>query len=128
MEAIYIIYLIISVVASLATALIPSLIKIVKLAKEKDRATTTASSEQAQNAINAEVKKLVENAEVYWAEIDKLLKANKCGTAGSVKKRDVVQALRVFCLENGYAWNNAAMDELIEREVAFTNAVNAKEK
>lgn len=121
-----VLYIILTVVATLVSSIVPSIIKIVTLAKAKNNAQTTASSELAQNAINAEVKRLVENAEVYWAAIDKLLKANNSGTAGGIKKRDVVQALRVFCLERGYAWDDAKMDEAIEREVAFSKVVNAK--
>lgn len=82
---------------------------------------------EAQNAINAEIKKLVENAEVTYEAWDKSLKTSGTGTAGNMKKRDVVMALKTYCLENGFAWNEAEMDRAIEAEVAFTKAVNAKE-
>lgn len=87
----------------------------------------TAKAEQAKNAINAEIKKLVANAEVTYEAWDKSLKASGTGTAGNMKKRDVVMALKTFCLENGFAWNEAEMDKAIEEEVAFTKSVNAKE-
>lgn len=86
-----------------------------------------AKAEQAKNAINAEIKKLVANAEVTFEAWDKSLKASGTGTAGNMKKRDVVMALKTFCLEKGYAWNEAEMNDAIEAEVAFTKAVNAKE-
>ena len=86
-----------------------------------------AKAEQAKNAISAEIKKLVANAEVTFEAWDKSLKASGTGTAGGMKKRDVVMALKTFCLEKGYAWNEAEMNEAIEAEVAFTKAVNAKE-
>ena len=86
-----------------------------------------AKAETAKNEITAEIKKLVANAEVTFDAWDKSLKASGTGTAGSMKKRDVVMALKTFCLEKGYAWNEDAMNEAIEAEVAFTKAVNAKQ-
>lgn len=86
----------------------------------------TAKAAQAKNAINAEIKKLVANAEVTFEAWDKSLKASGTGTAGNMKKRDVVMALKTFCLEKGFAWDEKAMDEAIEAEVAFTKSVNAK--
>ena len=82
---------------------------------------------EAKNAVSAEIKKLVANAEVTFDAWDKSLKASGTGTAGNMKKRDVVMALKTFCLEQGIAWNEAEMDKAIEAEVAFTKAVNAKE-
>ena len=119
-------YIIVSIAATLVTTFVPSIIALVKALKAKNSAQTTASSEQATNAINAEVKRLVQNAEISLEAIDKILKANNSGTAGKMKKRDVVMELKTFCLENGYAWNDAEMNELIEKEVAYTKAVNAK--
>lgn len=84
-----------------------------------------AKAEQAKNAINAEIKKLVAGAEVTFESIDKILKAQN-QSAGSMKKRDVVTNLKTFCLENGYGWDDVAMDKAIEDEVVYTNSVNAK--
>lgn len=86
-----------------------------------------AKAENAKNAISAEIKKLVANAEVTFDAWDKSLKASGTGTAGAMKKRDVIMALKTFCLEKGFAWNEAEMDEAIEAEVAYTKAVNARE-
>ena len=86
-----------------------------------------AKAEQAKNEINAEIKKLVANAEVTFEAWDKSLKASGTGTAGSMKKRDVIMALKTFCLEKGFEWNEAEMDEAIEAEVAYTKSVNAKD-
>ena len=87
----------------------------------------TVKAEKAKNAINAEIKKLVANAEVTFEAWDKSLKASGTGTAGNMKKRDVVMALKTFCLEKGFAWNETEMDKAIEEEVAYTKSVNAKE-
>ena len=117
---------IIAIVATLVTTLVPSIIALCKAIKAKKNATTEADAEKAKNAITAEIKRLVANAEVSFAAIDKMLKQQN-GSAGAMKKRDVVIALKAFCLENGYAWDNAAMDAAIEDEVAFTKTVNAKQ-
>ena len=87
----------------------------------------TAKAETAKNAINAEIKKLVANAEVAYDAWDKSLKATGAGTAGAMKKSFVMMAIKTFCLENGFAWNEEAIDKAIEAEVAYTKTVNAKE-
>jgi hypothetical protein len=115
----------IAVVATLLTTIIPSAIALFKAIKAKRNAQTLAEQEKAKNAIVAEIKRLVENAEVSFKSIDAMLK-QRGESAGSMKKRDVVIALKAFCLENGYAWDDAAMNEAIEAEVAFTKAVNSK--
>lgn len=118
--------IIISIAATLVTTLIPSAIALVKALKAKRNAQTEAASEKAQNAINAEAKKLVAGAEVGLAAIDKLLKANNCGTAGAMKKHDTKRDLKVFCLENGIPWDEEKMDKVIENEIEFSRIVNAK--
>lgn len=85
-----------------------------------------AEAEKARNAINAEIKKLVANAEVTYEAWDKSLKAAGTGTAGSMKKSNVMLALKTFCLENGFAWNETEMNKAVEDEVAYTKTVNAK--
>ena len=117
--------IIISIAATLVTTLIPSVVALWKAIKAKRAAQTEAAAEKAQNAINAEIKRLVAGAEVSFEAIDKLLKAQH-QTAGPMKKRDVVSNLKTFCLENGFGWDDAAMDKAIEDEVAFTKVVNAK--
>lgn len=117
--------IVLSIVATLVGTLIPSIIALVAAIKAKRKATTEAEAEKAKNAIVAETKRLVASAEVSFEAIDQLLKA-KGQTAGSMKKRDVVANLKTFCLENGYGWDEAAMDKAIEDEVAYTNVVNAK--
>ena len=117
--------MIVTVVATLLTSLVPSIIALVNLVKAKKAAQTEAEQERAKNAIAAEIKRLVENAEVSFKSIDALLKQRN-ESAGPMKKRDVVIALKAFCLENGFAWDDAKMNEAIEAEVAFTKAVNAK--
>ncbi len=85
-----------------------------------------AKAEAAKNAIQAEIKKLVAEAEVTYEAWDKSLKSAGTGTAGSMKKNAVVMALKTFCLENGFVWNETEMDKAIEEEVAYTKTVNVK--
>lgn len=119
---------------------IPSILTIIKYVKDKRAAVealATALTEQekaeaearlqaARNAIVAETKRLVAEAEVLYAETNTLLKRNASSSAGGVKKAYVVQALKTFCLENGYSWTSEDIDAAIEAEVAYTKTVNAK--
>ena len=117
--------LIIAIASTRVGTLIPSLIALLGQIKAKHNAKTEAEKAKAENAINAELTRLVANAEVAYAPIDALLKAQH-QSAGSMKKRDVTANIKTFCLENGYAWDDAAMDKAIEDEVAYTKTVNAK--
>ncbi len=119
------IYIIISIVATLVTTLLPSIIALINACKAKHNAKTEAEAEKAKNAINAEIKNLVANAEVSFADIDKILKSQN-RSAGRMKNRDVIVNLKAFCLENGYAWDDEAMKKAVEDEVAYTKTVNAK--
>ena len=85
-----------------------------------------AKAEEAKNAINAEIKKLVANAEETYEAWDKSLKASGSGTAGNMKKSFVMMAIKTFCLENKFTWNEAEIDKAVEAEVAYTKTVNAK--
>lgn len=116
---------IVAIVATLLTSLVPTALALAKAIKAKKTAQTEAEHERAKNAITAEIKRLVQDAEVSFKSIDALLK-QRGESAGQMKKKSVVSDLKAFCLENGYAWDGAAMDEQIEAEVAFTKAVNGK--
>ena len=127
-------------IAWLCVTGIPSILTIVKNVKERRTAVealSTALTEQekaeaearlqaAKNAIAAETKRLVAEAEKTYKEIDAMMKRNNNSTAGSLKKGYVVNALKAFCLEHGYTWNATEMDEAIEAEVAYTKTVNGK--
>lgn len=94
---------------------------------EQERAEAEARAESAKNAIVAETKRLVAEAEATYKEIDAMMKrANPNSSAGGLKKGYVVNALKAFCLENGFAWNATEMDDAIEAEVKYTKTVNAK--
>lgn len=85
-----------------------------------------AKAEAAKNAIHAEIKKLVANAEETYEAWDKSLKASGSGTAGNMKKSFVMMAIKTFCLENKFTWNEEEIDKAVEAEVAYTKTVNAK--
>lgn len=117
--------ILVSVAVTFVTTVVPSAIALLKSIKAKKNAKTEAEKERAKNAIATELKRLVANAEVTFAPIDRLLKAQN-QSAGSMKKRDVVANLKTFCLENGFSWDDETMDKAIEDEVAYTKAVNSK--
>lgn len=91
---------------------------------EAEEAKALAAAEAAKNAINEEIERLVQADETDYAALDELLKTTHKGTAGSIKFRMVLQALHVFCLDNGFAWNEEKMTEAIKNKVAFTKSVN----
>ena len=93
---------------------------------EQERAEAEARAEAAKNAIYAETKRLVAEAEVMYAPTDALHKSNGQGTAGALKKSYVLNALRAFCYENGISFAVAELDKAIEEEVAYTKTVNGK--
>lgn len=105
---------------------IPFIVALVKAIKAKKAAKTEAEKEAAQNAINAQIKALVQTAEVTYKEFDKVLKGQG-SSAGVMKKQFVLTDLKSFCLENGYEWNEETASKAIDEEVAFTKTVNAKE-
>lgn len=105
---------------------IPAALTIIKNIKAYRNAKTDAERATAENAIVAETKRLVAEAEVLYAETNALLKHNASASAGGVKKAYVTQALKTFCLEHGYSWTSEEIDAAIEAEVAYTKTVNAK--
>lgn len=105
---------------------IPATHTIIKNVRAYRNAKTEAERATAENAIVAETKRLVAEAEVLYATTDALLKRDTSTSAGGVKKAYVTQALKTFCLENGYSWTSEDIDAAIEAEVAYTKTVNAK--
>lgn len=105
---------------------IPATLTIIKNVKAYRAAKTEAEKANARNAIVAETKRLVAEAEVMYAPTDALHKSNGQGTAGGLKKSYVLNALRAFCYENGISFAVAELDKAIEEEVAYTKTVNAK--
>jgi hypothetical protein len=105
------------------SASIPFAIKLVKYIKAYKAAKTEAEKAQAANAIYLETKRLVAEAEKTYREIDAMLK-KQGSTAGPLKYGYVINALKAFCLENGYACELTALSDAIKEEVAHTKTVN----
>ena len=103
---------------------IPLIVGVVNSVKAKNRAKTEAEKAQAESAIKDELKALVRGAEQTYSTIDKILKSQG-SSAGKMKKSDVMKALKVFCLENGYSWDEESMSLAVEREVEYTKSVNS---
>lgn len=95
---------------------------------EADEAKALAAAEAAKNAVDKEAERLIVADELDFSDLDGLLQKTDNGTAGSIKFRMVLQALHLFCVDNGIKWNEEDMTELIKNKVAFTKVVNAPTK
>ena len=95
---------------------------------EAEEAKALAAAEAAKNAVGAEAERLIVADELDFSDLDGLLQKTDNGTAGSIKFRMVLQALHLFCVDNGIKWDEEAMTELIKNKVAFTKVVNAPTK
>ena len=110
----------------IATA-IPFVVGLVQNIKAKKIAKTQKEEAEAECAIKDEIKNLVRGAEETFSTIDKILKGQG-SSAGTMKKAEVMKSLKVFCLENGYHWNEDDMSFAVEREVEYTKQVNSTQK
>ena len=117
--------LITAILVFVTSALIPSIIALVNNAKKYKAAKTEKEKAEARAAIGAELKALVQNAELTYKQLDLILK-QQGSSAGPMKKHDVMNALKAFCLENGYEWNEEEASKMLEDEVAYTKTVNSK--
>ena len=95
---------------------------------EADEAKALAAAEAAKNSVDREAERLIVADELDFSDLDGLLQKTENGTAGSIKFRMVLQALHLFCVDNGIKWNEEDMTELIKNKVAFTKVVNAPTK
>lgn len=105
---------------------VPMVIKLIKAIRARKEAQTEAEIAKADAAIMAQIKVLVQSAETAFKQIDGILKQQN-SSAGLLKKREVMNSLKSFCLEKGYAWDEAKMDDAVEAEVKYTKTVNAKD-
>ena len=117
--------LISAILVFVTSALIPSLIGLINNAKKYKAAKTEKEKAEAKNGIVAEIKTLVQGAETTYKQLDLILK-QQGSSAGPMKKRDVMNALKAFCLENGFEWNEEEVSKMVEDEVAYTKTVNSK--
>lgn len=122
-----VIWNIVYAVAGGITTAIPFIIGLVKNVKAKKIAKTQKEEAEAECAIKDEIKNLVRGAEETFSTIDKILKGQG-SSAGTMKKAEVMKSLKVFCLENGYHWNEDDMSFAVEREVEYTKQVNSTQK
>lgn len=79
---------------------------------------------KAKLAVRDEAERLIIADELDFSDLDGLLQKTDNGTAGSIKFRMVLQALHLFCVDNGIKWNEEAMTKLITDMVKFTKSVN----
>lgn len=128
--------IILSFVAGTAIPFIIAIVGKIKEVKAAKKAALEAQDEaalveaqkrkaEAENAIRLEIKKLVQNAEASYKEIDAMLK-QKGSSAGAMKKHSVMSDLKCFYYQHGYDWNEDEANAAVEEEVAYTKTVNAK--
>lgn len=95
----------------------------VKAQTEAEVAKAEADEANAKIAIQAEARRLIGNAETELKDLHEFLKTRQ-GTAGGLKFENTANALKIFCLKNGYNYEDADLESEIKEAVAFTKTVN----
>lgn len=114
------------VLGALCTSIIPLVIKLVAIHKEAKNAKTEAEKEAATNDMLAYVNTLIESAEETYKQVDQLMKNNRLGSMGAVKKDGVMTKLQAYAIENGYPFSADYWANKIDEIVSLTKKVNAK--
>ena len=134
-----IIYLAVLVLGALTSA-IPMIIKWNNARKAKKRAENVlenteneaermkaeADKKTAQLEMLEQANALIQTAETTFSAFDNVLKAQHNGTAGSLKKENVINRLQAFALSKGYEFDAEFWSAKIDEIVAFTKSVNSK--
>lgn len=118
-----IVYIVFGVIAALIS-LIPFVLKFFRSVKNYKNAKTEAEAEKAYNDMFSAAQALIAEAEVAYAGIDGILKAQG-STAGSMKKNLVATQLEAYAINHGYDYNAEFWSEKIDEIVKFTHTVNA---
>lgn len=119
-----------SVLGALCTTIIPLVIKLacaIKKRKLAQAAQSAAEADKLKAEANADmlsfVNGLIEEVEALYAGYDKLCKANG-GSAGPLKKDNVLTKLQAYALEKGYEFSAESWGKTIDDIVAMTRKVN----
>lgn len=123
MNILYIVYVVIGIILALIS-LIPVLLKFVKSVKRYNGAKTEAEAEKAYNDMYSAAQNLIKEAEIAYAGIDGILKAQGT-TAGSMKKNVVATQLEAYAINHGYDYDAEFWSTKIDEIVNFTHSVNA---
>lgn len=130
--------IILPVLAFIVATLVPSIIAIVKKAKDAKaakEAAAAAKTEAERIAAEEEYQKilhelrdtainLVSEAEVAFKDINETLKARTGTGCGALKKKIVLSDIQAACQEKGIEFDKDYWDDEIEKIVAVTKQVN----
>lgn len=115
-----------SIVLGALASGIPILIKWNNARKAKLSAVTEAEKKQAQIEMLEQANAFIQTAEVTFSAFDNVMKAQHTGTAGAMKKENVMTRLQAFALSKGYEFDAEFWSTKIDEIVAFTKSVNSK--
>lgn len=125
MDWLTILQMIIIVATFIIGTLVPTGVALNKAWNARKNAESEAEKEKANADLLSIAKGFITDAEVTYAEFDKLLKQSN-GSAGALKKDTVINKLQAYALQNGYEFNVDEWSGKIDELVAFTKSVNAK--
>lgn len=130
MNIVQIIYTCVIIVIGLTTSII-GFVKAVKakkaakiIADEKERAEAEA---KANDMLREEANKLMEKAEVFYKNLDIVLK-QQGESAGPYKKEDVMAKLQGFAIASGIDFDVEKWSAYVDATCKFTKVLNAKEE
>jgi hypothetical protein len=81
---------------------------------------------KAELEMNEQAKAFIQMAETSFNSFDRVLKAQNHGTAGAMKKENVLTKLQAFALSKGYDFDCEFWSNKIDEIVNFTKSVNSK--
>lgn len=94
------------------------------IANEKERAEVEA---KANDMLREEANKLMEKAEVFYKNLDVVLK-QQGESAGPYKKEDVMAKLQGFAIAAGLPYDAEKWSTYVDATCKFTKILNAKEE
>ena len=95
-----------------------------KITDEKERAEAEA---KANDMLREEANKLMEKAEVFYKNLDVVLK-QQGESAGPYKKEDVMAKLQGFAIAAGISFDAEKWSAYVDATCKFTKILNAKEE
>lgn len=117
---------IVSVVATfLIGTLIPTIIVLVKKAKQAKKAKTEAERQEIINEMLVQAQGFIVEAENLYAQVNSIVK-QQGGTCGAIKKDGVMTKLQAVCLDKGIEFDTEFWSKTVDDLVLMTRQVNAK--
>lgn len=95
-----------------------------RIADEKEKAEAEA---KANDMLREEANKLMEKAEVFYKNLDVVLK-QQGESAGPYKKEDVMAKLQGFAIASGIDFDTEKWSAYVDATCKFTKVLNAKEE